>query len=154
MKRHKHYQAIRAFADGWGIEYQNGNGEWINAKYPTFDEDCKYRVVPDENGWLPWYGGDEAPVPAEQVVDVKYIGDSPMFKEELAGNARWNKCFLYRIVPKRKKVKMWQWVVRDSEGGPTRLTARYTDVASMQLAQIHDVIVEARADWTEIEVEL
>lgn len=57
MIKHKHYYAIRAYADGWKIEKFWG-GAWELLDFPSFITDGMYRVVPDENGWLPWYGGE------------------------------------------------------------------------------------------------
>ena len=56
MTKHKHYYAIRAYADGWEIESKSSVG-WEHIPRPFFDEDREYRVVPDKDGWLPWYGG-------------------------------------------------------------------------------------------------
>ncbi len=61
--------AIRAYADGWKIEHKRIDGSWVSCRYPFFFENWEYRVVPDENGWLPWYGG-ECPVDPDTVVEV------------------------------------------------------------------------------------
>jgi hypothetical protein len=70
-QQHKHYYCIRAFGDGWKIETDYGDEIWVPADNPRFSASCKYRVVPDEDGWLPWYGG-ECPVAAGTMVDVRY----------------------------------------------------------------------------------
>ena len=72
-QQHKHYYCIRAFADGWKIETDYGDEIWVPTDNPRFSASCKYRVVPDEDGWLPWYGG-ECPVDAGTVVEVRYKG--------------------------------------------------------------------------------
>lgn len=72
MTKHKHYYAIRAYADGWKIEVKSSVG-WDYASSPLFSELREYRVVLDEDGWLPWYGG-ECPVVAITVVEVRYKG--------------------------------------------------------------------------------
>lgn len=74
MTKHKHYYAIRAFADGWKIKYKSTlANDWYLAQKPIFDESKEYRVVPDEDGWLPWYGG-ECPVDPDTMVEVRYKG--------------------------------------------------------------------------------
>lgn len=70
-QQHKHYYCIRAFGDGWKIEYLDDFGNWIAANYPAFDRCREYRVVPDENGWLPWYGGDR-PVDPDTMVEIRF----------------------------------------------------------------------------------
>ncbi len=70
MTKHKHYYAIRAYADGWKIELNSFVG-WGPTSSPVFYEDREYRVIPDKDGWLPWYGG-ECPVDGTAFVDVRY----------------------------------------------------------------------------------
>lgn len=74
MTKHKHYYAIRAYADGWKIEVKSSVGWWGPTSSPSFDEDIEYRVVPDEDGWLPWYGG-KCPLDGTVMVEVKYMHD-------------------------------------------------------------------------------
>lgn len=72
-QQHKHYYCIRAYADGWNIESKSSVG-WEHIPRPFFDEDREYRVVPDEDGWLPWYGG-KCPLDGTVMVEVKYMHD-------------------------------------------------------------------------------
>ncbi len=75
MTKHKHYYAIRAYADGWKIECISlDTKKWVSVERPIFNEDVAYRVVPDENGWLPWYGG-KCPLDGTVMVEVKYRHD-------------------------------------------------------------------------------
>lgn len=70
-KRRKYWYEIRAWADGWEIErYSPFHELWIRDTYASFKKDVDYRVVPDSEGWLPWYGG-ECPVDKDTLVDVK-----------------------------------------------------------------------------------
>jgi hypothetical protein len=69
MTKHKHYYAIRAYADGWTIELKEYE-HWVVVTHPGFVENREHRVVPDENGWLPWYGG-ECPVDPDTMVEVR-----------------------------------------------------------------------------------
>lgn len=73
QKKHKHYQCIRAFTDGWKIEVKSLNGDWVVIEYPSFYEDEEYRVVPDAYGWLPWYATEDSvcPVDRDAVVAAK-----------------------------------------------------------------------------------
>ena len=46
--RHKHYNLILEWACGAEIEffrdYGDGDGEWVNSKYPVWHEDREYRI--------------------------------------------------------------------------------------------------------------
>jgi hypothetical protein len=70
-QQHKHYYCIRAFGDGWKIETDFGDGVWVPIDNPRFSKSCKYRVAPDENGWLPWYGG-KCPVDPDTLIEAQY----------------------------------------------------------------------------------
>ena len=65
MKKHKHYQQIRAYADKWDIEYKESSGVWLPTICPDFGPDTFYRVVPDADGWIPWYAHEGAGCPVE-----------------------------------------------------------------------------------------
>lgn len=70
MTKHKHYYAIRAFADGWKIQWKYAEGElWRSNKIgPTWnDPSLIVEVIPDSEGWLPYY--PECPLP---VADYEY----------------------------------------------------------------------------------
>ncbi len=106
MTKHKHYYAIRAFADGWKIEYKSTlANDWYLAQKPIFNESKEYRVVPDEDGWLPWYGG-ECPVAAGTMVDVRYRRVLAEEKAVYAHLSRWehlpcdDDIVAYRVVKK------------------------------------------------------
>lgn len=107
-QQHKHYYCIRAFADGWKIEYlASSNNKWYPSEYPEFAKNLAYRVVPDENGWLPWYGG-ECPVAAGTMVDVRYRRVLAEEKAVYAHLSRWehlpydDDIVAYRIVEEAK----------------------------------------------------
>lgn len=106
-QQHKHYYCIRAFGDGWKIETDYGDEVWVPTDNPRFSESCKYRVVPDENGWLPWYGG-ECPVAAGTMVDLRYRRGIAEEKAEYAHLSRWkhlpcdDDIVAYRIVEEAK----------------------------------------------------
>jgi len=74
MKKHKHYQQMRAMADGWEVKVQRGNGFWALSSYITSDESLKYRIVPDKDGWIPWYRqeGARPNLPEDQEVEWSY----------------------------------------------------------------------------------
>ena len=106
MTKHKHYYAIRAYADGWKIEYKNYLNTWCLALNPVFEGNREYRVVPDENGWLPWYGG-ECPINPNVMVAVKYQGGGTC--TQTAGKLHWRNdssiyayVTAYRIVEEEK----------------------------------------------------
>ena len=104
MTKHKHYYAIHAYADGWKIESKSSVG-WDYTSSPLFSELREYRVVPDEDGWLPWYGG-ECPVAAGTMVDVRYRRVLVEEKAAYAHLSRWehlpcdDDIVAYRVVKK------------------------------------------------------
>ncbi len=101
--KHKHYYCIRAFADGWKLmQCIHVKKAWFPIDYPNFHPDAEYRVVPDENGWLPWYGG-ECPTSPNTLIEVKYRNYGA-FPAGAAGLYNWRWCdsvadiVAYRIV--------------------------------------------------------
>jgi len=103
-KRHVHYQCIRALADGWGIEYYFIPGdEWIKATHPLFNVNNEYRIIPDKDGWLPWYGGEECPLPEDTIIECKYI--LAVSSKVRAGAKNWQTSFLYRPVDPYAELK-------------------------------------------------
>ena len=99
-QQHKHYYCIRAFADGWKIEYlASSNNKWYPSEYPEFAKNLAYRVVPDENGWLPWYGG-ECPVDPGTVVETR-VGYC-VGKSRKAGDYVWGSSITaYRVIEEK-----------------------------------------------------
>jgi hypothetical protein len=71
-QRHKHYQCIMALANGWRVECLQVDGKWLKIIWPNFSVDCEYRIVPDENGWLPWYATEDSVCPVDGNVTVDY----------------------------------------------------------------------------------
>jgi hypothetical protein len=45
MKRHKHSELIKAWADGAEIQWDYG-GDWTWIKNPEWNVDCNYRIKP------------------------------------------------------------------------------------------------------------
>ena len=99
-EKHKHYYCIRAYADGWKIEYlASSNNKWYPSEYPEFAKNLAYRVVPDENGWLPWYGG-ECPVDPGTVVETR-VGYC-VGKSRKAGDYIWGSSITaYRVIEEK-----------------------------------------------------
>lgn len=85
MQKHKHYQELRAFADGWKVEfaYPDYPNDWYQTFSPDFVQSLLFRIVPDTEGWLPWYGGYEAPI--EGPVDVVFWNGA----KDLGGCKNW-----------------------------------------------------------------
>lgn len=48
MEKHKHHQAIHAYADGHRIEVNTFMG-WQKIDFPSFDLDLEYRVAPGKD---------------------------------------------------------------------------------------------------------
>jgi len=102
-KKHPHYQCIRALADGWAIQQYFVN-DWVKSSKPSFSKEEKYRIIPDEDGWLPWYGG-ECPLPKDTVIECKFNGGDTI-NNTRADNINWKVVpfytnrFFYRPVEK------------------------------------------------------
>jgi hypothetical protein len=52
MKRHKHAELIKAWAEGaeiqWaGAHYKDGTKRWTTIETPMWDEDAEYRIKPE-----------------------------------------------------------------------------------------------------------
>lgn len=100
MTKHKHYYAIRAFADGWKIE-SKGSAGWEPTVSPFFSDYREYRVTPDENGWLPWYGGE---CPVDPDTDVEIITRGNLISNSgKADDYTWNTTITaYRVIKEEK----------------------------------------------------
>jgi len=70
--RHKHADLIHAWAEGEKIE-QKYKGSWIDSKFPSFFDECEYRIKPTpkpdvvryvkvsiSGRCLDWCGADDA----------------------------------------------------------------------------------------------
>jgi len=102
MENHKHHQCLHAFADGWEIELYS-DGKWEKIAFPSFDPILEYRIVPNEGGWLPWYGGecpiDNATLVKYKVADNNYAVYGPYPASSLQWNRDYNKKIVsYRVV--------------------------------------------------------
>jgi hypothetical protein len=107
-QQHKHYYYIRAFGDGWNLmQCIHAKKAWFPVDYPNFHPDAAYYVVPDEDGWLPWYGGG-CPVAAGTMVDLRYRRGIAEEKAAYAHLSRWkhlpcdDDIVAYRIVEEAK----------------------------------------------------
>lgn len=47
MKKHKHCELIKAWADGEEIEYKNSYGEWERDTNPEWNDWSEYRIKPN-----------------------------------------------------------------------------------------------------------
>lgn len=146
MKKHKHYNVIRAYADGWKI--------WSPITLPAFSEQVEYRIVP-EDGWLPWYGG-ECPIPYDQMVKVRF-SDNTLSTIRQAREFNWQVDYVavYRVIeeaPQPKKVKMWQFVYKKTF--LPQLTVCFYPTFEEAVKACEGATIIQRADWTEIEVEV
>lgn len=111
-QRGKHYQCQRAKADGWGIEMLlHSVNSWVGLSSPSFIDSCEYRIVPDENGWLPWYATEDRVCPVEHslVIDVLWGMKDLTISTHEAGGISWGACAHsvthYRPRKERKLVK-------------------------------------------------
>ena len=120
MKKHKHYQQMRAMADGWEVKEQWGNGFWALSSYITSDESLKYRIVPDKDGWIPWYRQEGARPNLPEDQEVEWEATDGLVGASGVGTLNWNgstPVARYRLIAEpKKKVKMWQWLMKNSGG--------------------------------------
>jgi hypothetical protein len=120
MKKHKHYQEMRAMADGWEVKEQWGNGFWALSSYITSDESLKYRIVPDKDGWIPWYRQEGARPNLPEGQKVEWEATDGLVSASGVGTLNWNgstPVARYRLIAEPKnKVKMWQWLMKNSGG--------------------------------------
>jgi hypothetical protein len=120
MKKHKHYQQMRAMADGWEVEVQRGNGFWALSSYVVSDESLKYRIAPDKDGWIPWYRQEGARPNLPEGQKVEWEATDGLVGASGVGTLNWNgstPVARYRLIAEPKnKVKMWQWLMKNSGG--------------------------------------
>ena len=125
MKPHKHEKFIKLYADGvrvertWGIKVS-----WLTvealSEFDARDQGTEFRIAPnqpaDEEGWIPWFGGENPAVGTR--VEYK-LRDSQQscedFGSECLGWSHQNndgEITHYRIVKEKikEKVKKWRWM--------------------------------------------
>ena len=151
MKKHKHYQQMRAMADGWEVKEQWGNGFWALSSYITSDESLKYRIVPDKDGWIPWYRQEGARPNLPEGQKVEWEATDGLVGASGVGTLNWNgstPVARYRLIAEPKnKVKMWQWLMKNS-GGYYVPAAYYPDEVKSVLYGVK------RLEHTRIEIEV
>jgi hypothetical protein len=114
MKKHKHYQQMRAMADGWIVN--NRFGDPSTKLHP---EDT-YRIAPDKDGWIPWYRQEGARPNLPEGQKVEWEATDGLVGASGVGTLNWNgstPVARYRLIAEPKnKVKMWQWLMKNSGG--------------------------------------
>lgn len=87
MKPHAHSELIKAWADGAEVQFRTEYSEWIDIKYPTWDEFSIYRIKPEPqnpgrtlfciiyNGKLDWSELDDTGRKYWQAVADEFIND-------------------------------------------------------------------------------
>ena len=82
MSKHKHYQYLRAAANGWKIQrYNPYDKKWYRVPLAVFaDLDARIRIEADKDGWIPFYAHEDSkcPVDPEQRVEVQHA-DNKIF---------------------------------------------------------------------------
>ena len=106
-----HYQCQRAKADGWQIQ-------WLHPKKGTsglvegmkFWDTYQYRIVPDADGWLPWYAHEGAVCPVADGVMVEGVFASGERFTSAAAHVFWDRqlvdeqhIVLYRIIEQKEE---------------------------------------------------
>jgi hypothetical protein len=156
MKKHKHYQQMRAMADGWEVKEQWGNGFWALSSYITSDESLKYRIVPDKDGWIPWYRQEGARPNLPEGQKVEWEATDGLVGASGVGTLNWNgstPVARYRLIAEPKnKVKMWQWIIVETGMSPRLTNYFYTEAEIEIQADNHEWESVVKAEWAEIEV--
>ena len=151
MKKHKHYQQMRAMADGWEVKEQWGNGFWALSSYVVSDESLKYRIVPGKDGWIPWYRQEGARPNLPEGQKVEWEATDGLVGASGVGTLNWNgstPVARYRLIAEpKKKVKMWQWLMKNS-GGYYVPAAYYPDEVKSVKGDVK------RLEHTRIEIEV
>lgn len=73
QKLHPHYQILRALADSYEIEwYDPLHKAWQANTNHFFSPSTEFRIVPDAEGWVPYYCEEGSrPINASTVVEVR-----------------------------------------------------------------------------------
>ncbi len=141
MKSHVHAELIKQWADGAEVEYKDfANGTWKKVDHPAWIPEAIYRIK-DPYAELNAAAAD----PTKQVSNP-------------ATGLAWKDCGSYKWVwseppesyairDKPLKVKMWQWIVKRSDGSLFSTIDFYEQEPDM-------AGVYKPALWTEIEVDL
>lgn len=53
---HKHAELIKAWADGYEIQYQTDGSGWFDIEDPSWHEDTEYRIKPEPKPNVIYYG--------------------------------------------------------------------------------------------------
>ena len=150
MKKHKHYQQMRAMADGWIVN--NRFGDPSTKLHP---EDT-YRIAPDKDGWIPWYRQEGARPNLPEGQKVEWEATDGLVSASGVGTLNWNgstPVARYRLIAEpKKKVKMWQWVILETGMSPRLTNYFYTEAEIEIQADNHEWESVVKAEWAEIEV--
>lgn len=156
MNKHPLHDVLRAYAEGWTVferMYTGAGYAWGRCAAPPAGTDpSKYRIEPDEDGWLPWYGGN-CPVAIGERVEVR-LASGTLSGPNVGVNYRWNHLddpsdiVRYRIA----KRKMWQWII-SAPNGRTYISAGFFESEDEVRKMYPRYTVIQRADWTEITVD-
>ena len=153
--KHKHAEFIHLMANGVRIETAV-NGGWIGAYWGDFnDNNLTFRISPnqpaDEDGWIPWRGG-ENPVKGERV-DVKFKDQGCLFNLFSTNFDWWHNrsardIVAYRIVKQEKKWR-WMYAVADNR---LYMTPPMTEaeVKAWAAERPSGYKLGPRQDWTEV----
>tara|TARA_R110000868_G_C10690604_1_gene748285 strand:- start:88 stop:645 length:558 start_codon:yes stop_codon:yes gene_type:complete len=162
--KHKHEKFIKLFADGVKIDCTASEFDagWQETSLSNFNvPTLRFRISPnqpaDNQGWIPWYGG-ETPAISERI-DVLFK-DWPIQKNTTAGQWRWEikhrktDILAYRIV-KPAEVKKWRWMYTTASNnsiGCLYLTPAMTEaeVKVWAAGRPSGYKLGPRQDWTEV----
>ena len=82
-----HTQTIKAYKDGWKIRLTL-SGKIV--EYPVFNTKVAYEVVPDDEGWRPWYPTKDSKCPVEPECTVVYEMNIGTTYTAVAGTLDWS----------------------------------------------------------------
>lgn len=91
MKKHKHADLIKAWADGAEIEFIDSDDSWCEIKTPTWDTQITYRIKPEEKKpvvrWK-WAVKYEAIKPWYEFSDFMTDEEMKVCQDKLPSNAK------------------------------------------------------------------
>ncbi len=95
--KHKHYDCIIAFANGEQIQcYDKTENEWQDIKFPSWYDECKYRVKHKHQDYIDAF---------ERGEQIQYF--DPLIDDWMNANCpSWMNCIQYRIKPEPTKVSI------------------------------------------------
>lgn len=146
--RHKHADLIKQWVEDTTqvVEWKDHIGNWTPTKNPLWEVNTEYRFRHKHQDLI-----DQKAARPELIVEIFDGSDWVAIP-----NPSWDPKYKYRLVePEKKKVEMWQWIVKSLETEYVYPTLYYYLTAAHVNKDFNPKRFQIiqRADWTRIEVE-